>query len=344
MTPQSKKRKHPQSTTLHNFFSPDAIATKKGKTLRPAPQTKGKPRNTTRPSEEVIIIDSDSDGHVSMSKKKGKEKQRSESSQVESVGEPAVVAGPSNHTLKDNRTSKSVGSSFGTTERFTGNSVAGKSKICEAILDDEDISFGEPSLLLPSSTSSVVKEVAQTVSFEGSIDLLRPRKASSTSEPPLFGLPTALLCDTYHKSASELSYDIPMQGDFLGAHSSVETADDSGSSRPSTYYPIQETISSSLTSSVKGLDDDDDDWATGDDEMALIDPELDDHGEEDMERVEFESSSPEAMSSLQEDADGVTTCPICALHLVGLFMTVGISMFHIMLKADHDLCRRFKIM
>jgi hypothetical protein len=336
MAPQSKKRKqHPQSTTLHNFFSPDAIATKKGKTLRPAPQTKGKPRNTTRPSE-VIIIDSDSDGHVSMSKKKGKEKQRSESSQVESVGEPAVVAGPSNY-----RTSKSVSSSFG---RFTGSNVAGKSKIRDAILDGEDISFGEPSLLLPSSTSSVVKEVAQTVSFAGSIDLPRPRRALSTSESPLFGLPTALLCDTYHKSASELPHDIPTQGDFLGARSSVETADDGGSSRPSTYYPIQETVSSSLTSSVKGLDDDDDDWATGDDEIALIDPELDDHGGADMEQVEFESSSPEAMSSLQEDADGVTTCPICGLHLVGLFMTVGISMFHIMLKANHDLCRRFKIM
>jgi hypothetical protein len=301
MAHQSKKRKAPpQSTTLHNFFSPDAIAAKKGQTLPTVPQKMGKRRATTRTSDEVIVIDSDSDhGQVTVSTKKGKGKKRSESSEVEFVPEPAAD-GPSNHKLKNNRTPKGAGSSFGVAN------VVAKSEMSSAILDDEDtLSFGEPSSLLRSLTSPVKPGIS---SFDESSDLLRPRRASS---PSLFGAPVSLLRDEAGPSKSQ--DDISMAGP--SCYPSFEATH--RPSRPS-VYPIQGTASSSSNytdSSVKTFDDDD--WATGDDEMALVDPETD---EEDMEEIEIESSSPEV---LQEDSEGVATCPICALRLVGLFVTVS---------------------
>jgi hypothetical protein len=264
MAPQSKKRKNPpQSTTLHNFFSPDAVTARKGKTLTPAPQTKGgKARVATRPSDEIIVIDSDSDGHTPVSKK-GK---RSESNRV--VDAPAI-AGLSNYKLKNERV---AGSSFGT---LTG-------------VDNEVPSFGEPSSLLRPSTRPVIPDVTQT-SFSGSSDL--PRWASSPSASSSFGDPVHLLCDTYEGRPSKSHDDISM----LSASSHFETTtDNAGPSRPS-IYPIQGASSSSSNFadlSIKGL------------------------GEE------IESSPPGALSSLQEDSEGITTCPICALRLVGLFVTV----------------------
>lgn len=296
MAPQSKKRKAPQAT-LHNFFSPDAITAIK------------KPRAATRPSEEVIIIDSDSDGHAPVSKK-GKRG----STQVKVVDEPASP-GPSNLKFKDGRVTKGASSSFGTPTGLTGCSVVETST---SILDDEDMpSFGEPSSLLRASTSPVIPDVARTSSFGGPSHLLQPRRASSPAVSSSFGAPVSLLRDTYEARPSEPHDDIFM----LGASSLFESANGAGPSRPS-VYPIQEAASSSNFTdlSVKGIDDEND-WAMGDDEMALVDPEPDNNDEEDVE-IEIESSSPEC---LQEDSEGVSTCPICALHLVGLFVTVSLS-------------------
>jgi hypothetical protein len=296
MAPQSKKRKNPpQSTTLHNFFSPDAVTAKKGKTLGPAPQTKGgNARAATRPSDAIIVIDSDSDEHTPVSKKGNV------------VGAPATGE-LSNYKLKNSRVARS---SFST---VTGDSVA---EMSMAVLDNEVPSFGEPSSLLRPSTRSVIL-IPQT-SFSDSSDL--SHWASSPSAASSFGNPLHLLCDTYEARPSKSHDDISM----LSASSHFETtSDDAGPSRPS-IYPMQGASSSSsifADLSVKGLSEEDD-WAMGDDEMALADLEPDDNEEEDMAEIEIRSSPPGALASLQEDSEGIATCPICALRLVGLFVTV----------------------
>ena len=139
---------------------------------------------------------------------------------------------------------------------------------------------------------------------------LASRSASSS-----FGIPVHLLCDTADEARPEKLHDDIF---MMSASSHFKTTtDEAGPSRPS-IYPIQ-GASSSSDWSVKGLGEEND-WAMGDDEMALVDPEPDDNDEEEMKEIEIESSPPGALSSLQEN--GITTCPICALHLVGLFVSV----------------------
>jgi len=279
MAPQSKKRKNPpQSTTLLNFFSSDP---KKGKT--PAP-TK---RNKARPSDEIIIIDSDSDGLTPVSK----------------MESSPVVDAPPTAALSDYKLKNHTVAGFPLT---TGDSVAETSM---AALDNDVPSFGEPSSLLRPSTSP---DITQT-SFSGYSDLLH--RASSRSASSSFGIPVHLLCDTADEARPEKLHDDIF---MMSASSHFKTTtDEAGPSRPS-IYPIQ-GASSSSDWSVKGLGEEND-WAMGDDEMALVDPEPDDNDEEDMKEIELESSPPGALSSLQEN--GITTCPICALHLVGLFVSV----------------------
>jgi hypothetical protein len=86
-------------------------------------------------------------------------------------------------------------------------------------------------------------------------------------------------------------------------------------------YQIQETSSSSSNfadSSVKDLGEEED-WAIGDDEMALVEPTPDDNDEEDMKEIEIEPSSPRALLSSQEDSEYHNLPYLC---LMGLFFTV----------------------
>lgn len=168
----------------------------------------------------------------------------------------------------------------------------------EPIDDEDNVSFGQPSTLLrPANTLQPLESVSRPDAFDEDDD------PSSWS----FGVPVSLLCD---------STLLKMQPDVFTEEPSNTRA---GPSRPSAN-PIQGGASSSLShykdSSVppSAMDIDDDEWGMGDDEMALIDPEADEEEEEEMDDI----NSPVEFSE-----SDVTVCPICALRLVGLFVTVS---------------------
>lgn len=318
MAPQSKKRKEPpQSTTLHKFFFPNVITEKKGK----VPFAKGTPQVMAPPSEQVIAIHSDSEGHIPIPKKKGKGKRRSESSQEY---QPEVVREklPKNNIIAEGASATATG--------YTNNSVTSKSAMSTSTLDGEEIlSFGEPLSLLRSSTDSVKPDVARTSSFSRqSSDLTW---ASSPSTASWSGAPVSLL-----RGPLKAHDDIDMASPSTLYLLPFETVDDAGLSRPS-MDPIQ-SFPTFTDSSAQ--DHDDNLWAMGDDEMALVTPKPDDTDEENVEEIEIESSLLE-----QQDSKSITNCPICTVHLVGLFVTVrhlclASSLALIMWRA----CRKYKTM
>lgn len=306
MAPQSKKRKeHPQSTTLLDFFSPDAVTAKKGKTIR----KKSQQRTAARPIDQVIVIDSDGDGHVPVSRQaKGKKRSR----EVEVIDEPAA-AEPSIHLNR-----LVTRSSFG-----AGNSDVVNPEI--SILEDvHTLFFGEP----------VQSDVAQA-SSESFTRLNNIPSHPGSSPSTLFGAPPSLLRDIHETSLSKSHNNISAVGQSSPAYVHFGTKNDAGPSRPS-VHPIQETTSSSSNftdSSFRAFTDDDDDWVMGDDEMALVDPEPD---EENIDEIEI-NSSPLGISSSQDES--LTTCPICALHLVGLFTAVSCTLPTSCPQADYNIPR-----
>lgn len=316
MAPQAKKRKDPpQSTNLHHFFSQDANQPKKSKT-QPSSKVKGKRRGVLGPSQDVIVIDSDSDRDIPTTKGKGKGIRREVSTEIEFIDGPVV---------------------HGTTKKHKGTSGSGKvlsnkgatlssDKITFTPNEDGMLSFGKSSDLLKSSGPS------RTVKTEGGAFQSAPRADSpgmneDDSSFLSFGSPTSLLRDPgllklpQDVVQVETSFSNPLKVEEIGE-----------ASRPY-INPIQETSSSifensSVPPSAVNLDDDD--WAMGDDEMALVDPKPEDEDNDtDVEDIEIDSSI-RASTSAHENHDEIAKCPICSLHLVGLLVTVRsfISFLH----------------
>lgn len=298
MAPQSKKRKEPplQSTNLLQFFSPDAAGSKKSKTQSSASQKevnsqiKKTTTKSTASNQDIIVIDSDSDDGASKTKS-GRTRssiKREDSSEVEFV----------------EGSSKSVFSKQGTGSRNTATSGSHNSDTKDESFDDGDnISFGKPSTLLRPANSLPPPKSEST-----------PDGADEEEEDPSswnFGAPSSLLSDpTLFK----------LEHDAFAEELSTTHAEPS---RPS-LNPIQGSSSessrykdSSVPPSAMDINDDDE-WGMGDDEMALMEPELDEEEEEEMEDI----NSPIDMTEPSEPK--TTVCPICALRLVGLFATVCI--------------------
>lgn len=239
---------------------------------------------------------------------KGKGKQRAESSEVEIIEEPMVAK----KKFKETSTTKSVSSS--------GPKSLGSHHTLAAIQTDEDISFGEPSSLLRFSSPCKLDIVQTESSFGTANDLLRPRRSSSPVASSAFGVPRLLLQDRAgadFESKSEPQNDVAMTETLY-----LSTENTAQPSRPS-VHPIQGARSSfSSFSDASVIDLSDDEWAMGDDEMALVDPEPD-NDDEDIETAEVISSDAVAPRSFREESEGITVCPVCGLHLVELLVPVS---------------------
>lgn len=75
-----------------------------------------------------------------------------------------------------------------------------------------------------------------------------------------------------------------------------------------------------------------DEWAMGDDEIALVDVETDDNIED--ATVKFDLLHPEVPSFFREEEETVTTCPVCTLLLLGLSPAVSQSFLRVFIPGN----------
>ncbi|KAF7983348.1 hypothetical protein HWV62_22317 [Athelia sp. TMB] len=103
------------------------------------------------------------------------------------------------------------------------------------------------------------------------------------------------------RSSNEVKGELSTRA--LTRASSPVSLESDGPARPS-IYPIQgASYSTSKLKDSSVIDLSDDEWAMGDDEMALVDP--DDFPDEDMEEVDTEAPQ------VAQAARGANTCPVC---------------------------------
>lgn len=96
-------------------------------------------------------------------------------------------------------------------------------------------------------------------------------------------------------------------------------------------HPIQVGMSLDPSASVPhpNLNDE---WAMGDDEMTLTNPETDNNGVDDT--VTIDSLPPEVPSFCREERERATTCPVCTSLLLGLSVNVSHFMVYTYLVID----------
>ena len=170
-------------------------------------------------------------------------------------------------------------------------------------IDGDNVSFGRPSTLLRSNDSP------QALHSKSRLDGFEEDESPSSWS---FGAPVSLLWN------STLDFQNATEGPSNARERPLRPSANSiqGGSSSSSRYEDHSVPSSAIYIG-------EDEWAMGDDEMTLIDPEAD-------EDEEIDINSPAEL--VESPRSNVTVCPICALRLVGLFAFVSCTIISLLLN------------
>ncbi|KAI0923464.1 hypothetical protein AcW1_006418 [Taiwanofungus camphoratus] len=316
----AKKRKEtPQFATLHDFFakSDGSRANKKPKIKKKARSDERKAKSVKRPpSEDIIVIDSDGEVVEMSVPRNGRSRGTSQDEEIEFVETNDVKPNVSRLHAK-----RVEGQRDGPSTRlFVEGSVytlRQEGDLCPSFGDlvRGDTPFGEPSALLRSNT---------------------PQTLADAREMSPFGVPSLLLPPTsMSQCAPRASVHI------LNASSGVNDVVPSTSSDPTSNTNPIEIVQARIASQefIAGRDIQstpfqapidldaavveeqlfqlrDEDWATGDDEMDIIN--LDGPAELEDEEVGIDLTLDDMPPPSTEGEGDVGTCPLCTKLLTGL--------------------------